>query len=96
MIEIKAEADMGKGGTSISCHIEGTNEEIVHETLGIIEGLLKDVRDGSEFAYVLILHTLADHPEILQGGKEHDEHEQFAKMMAEMTDKSVIGKENLN
>ena len=64
-------------------------------TLGIIEGMMGDIKKQSGYLYHLILKGLADNPKILIGG-ESDKAVEFAKMMADMTSKSVIGKGELN
>lgn len=95
MIEIKAEADASKRGTTISNHIEGTLEEILNEALAVIESLIGNIKKQSVLGHAMLLKALADNPEIFTGESE-DEHERFAKMMAEMTSKQVIGKGDLN
>lgn len=93
MIEIKAKA--GANSTEISNHTEGTLGDIMNESLAIIESLMGNLKKSSEVGFTLALKMLADNPEILLGDGDSDK-DKFAKMMAEMTSKSVIGKENLN
>lgn len=95
MIEVKAVADIDKETTEVSMHLNGTGEELVHEALGVIEGMMRDIKKQSGYLHHLILKELADNPKILIGG-ESDKAVEFAKMMADMTSKSVIGKGELN
>lgn len=95
MIEIKAVTDLDKETTEVSMHLDGTREELVHEALGVIEAMMGDIKKQSRYAHFLILKGLADNPGVLIGG-EDDKAVEFAKMMADMTSKSVIGKGELN
>ena len=96
MIEIKAESDANKRGTAISSHLEGTLEEILNESLAVIESLIENIKKQSVLGHAMLLKALADNPEIFMGESEEDEHEKLAKMMAEMTSKHIIGKGDLN
>lgn len=95
MIEVKAKTDMEKETTEVSMHLDGTGEELVHEALGVIEAMMGDIKKQSGYVHHLILKGLADNPGVLIGG-EDDKAVEFAKMMADMTSKSVIGKGELN
>ena len=96
MIEIKAEADMRNEGTAISSHIEGTLEEVLNEAFAVIGSLIGNIKKQSALGHVMLLQALRENPEIFMGESEEDEHEKFAKMMAEMTSKGMFGKGDLN
>ena len=96
MIEIKAESDMRHEGTTISSHIEGTLEEILNEALAVIESLVGNIKKQSVLGHAMLLKALVENPEIFMGESEEDEHEKFAKMMAELTSKGMFGKGDLN
>lgn len=96
MIEIKAEADMSKEGTAISSHFKGTLEEILNEAIAVIESLIVNIKKQSVLGHAMLLEVLADNPEIFAGESEEDEHEAFAKLMAEMTSRGILGKGDLN
>ena len=95
MIEMKAIANNEKGTTEVSCHIEGTGADLANEAVSIIESMMGDLKKQSIIIHFVILKALADNPEILIGG-DNDEHDKFAKIMAKLTSKSVIGKGELN
>lgn len=96
MIEIKAEADMQNEGTNLSNHIEGTLEEILIESLAVIESLFKIIKKQSVLGHFMLLKALRENPEIFMGESEGDKHEAFAKMMADLNSKAMKGKGDLN
>lgn len=91
MIEVKAET-VGKGedkGVSISVRTEGTGEEVVNETLTIIEGLMKGLKKDAPGLHLVALQAIADNPWILSGDEDNKEYD--AKMeMAKMMSKGVL------
>ena len=102
MIEMKAKVLEFKGDDGaeleIEGHMEGNGGELVHEGLAIIRALMKDFKAESPMLHTAIIRELAANPNILRGEDDEDEseHERFAKMMAEMTSRGILGKGDLN
>ena len=102
MIEMKAKVLEFKGDNGaelqLEGHMEGSGGELIHEGLAIIRALMKDFKGENPMLHMAIIREIAANPNILLGedDEEKSEHERFAKMMAEMTSKGIIGKGDLN
>lgn len=100
MIEIKAKVidfvDDDGANIEIENHIEGNGEALMHESLAIIRALMSSLKQETPFLHLAIIKELAADPSILRGEEQTSEKEEFAKMMAEMMSKHVIGKGDLN
>lgn len=55
MIEIKAEANREKHGTSVSNKTEGVLDEIVEEGLAVIQSILEQMKSTKKEAYELFV-----------------------------------------
>lgn len=55
MIEIKAEANREKQGTSVSNKTEGVLEDIIEEGLAVIQSILEQMKDTEKEAYELFV-----------------------------------------
>ena len=87
MIEIKAETVVKNGdkGVSVTARTEGTGEEVVNETLTIIESLMRNLKKETPALYLIALQAIADNPWILSGDESNEEYEakmELAKAMS--------------
>lgn len=91
MIEVKAETIVkdGEKGVSISARTEGSGEEVVNETLTIIEALMKNLKKEAPALHLIALQAIAEEPWILSG--EENEREYEAKMeLAKAMSKGIL------
>lgn len=95
-IKVKGGVMDGAKGANIRMKIEGSDVEIVNETLAVIQALMDNMKKESPFLHVICLKAISENPHILLGDgtnvRDIDESkaEAFAKQISQMTDKSVL------
>lgn len=72
MVQIKGTIDREKEGTHLELSVEGTGEDILIETLSIIQALMSDLKRNSHTLHLIAVQTIADNPNILLGDDEDE------------------------
>ena len=70
MVEAKATANNDKGGCNVSISMEGHGQEIIEETLAVIQGVMGSLKEQSIMLHMLALKAIADNSEILLGEED--------------------------
>lgn len=82
MIEIKANVNEEKRGCEVSLSIEGYGNDILHEALAIIQGVMGGLKDQSFALHLVALKAISENPWILTGSEENDVADDFEKFVA--------------
>lgn len=97
MIEVKAttvEQD-GEKGVRVEAQTEGSDLEIVNETLILIKALMGNLKQKEPYLHLMAIKTIADNRDILCGDEAEDK-ERAAKAMSEIMSKAIIREGELN
>lgn len=90
MVEVKATADDERGGCEVAISMKGTGNELIEETLALIQGVMGGLKDKDIILHLLAIRTIADHPEILLG--EDESKEKMGMKLAEAMSKNILKK----
>lgn len=69
---VKAEATVNdeKKGCNVSISIEGHGEDLINETLALIQGVMGSLKEQSVMLHMVALQAIADNSDILLGGED--------------------------
>lgn len=95
MIELKAKVEnindkSGEAEVSVSCHLSGTGEMLVHEATTTIRSLLGHMKETSELLHLMVIQSIASDPTILFG--EDPREDALKAEFASMNSKNIIKK----
>lgn len=83
MIEAKATADDNRGGCEVTITLNGSGQQLVEETLALIQGVMGSIKDKDVILHLLIIKAIAEHSEILRGDdEESDKAQEFERLVA--------------
>lgn len=95
MIEITAKVEeldreKNEAGVGITCRMEGTGEELLHEALSSIRAITNNLKRENEWLHMVLLQEIATDTTVLFG--EDYERDKMAAELASLNSKSIIKK----
>ena len=73
MISVKSTIDKERGGCELNISIEGYGDDILHESLAVIKGIMGSLKNESKQLHLLAIAAIADDPTILIGDEQDDD-----------------------
>lgn len=70
MVKAEATANNEKTGCEVSISIEGHGEDLINETLALIQGVMSSLKEQSVMLHMVTLQAIADNTAILLGEEE--------------------------
>lgn len=81
MVKAEATVNKEKNGCNVSISIDGHGEDLINETLALIQGVMGSLKEQDRILHMLALQTIAEHSEILLG-EEEDIAKKFERFVA--------------
>lgn len=70
MVKAEAIVNKEKSGCNVSISIEGHGEDLINETLALIQGVMGSLKEQSVTLHMIALNSIAKNTDILFGGED--------------------------
>lgn len=81
MVKAEATANNEKKGCEVSISMQGHGQDLINETLALIQGVMGSLKEQGRMLHMLALQAIAEHSEILIG-EEEDIAKEFERFVA--------------
>lgn len=81
MVKVEARANNERKGCNVSISMEGNGEDLINETLALIQGVMGSLKEQGKILHMIALQATAENSKILIGEKE-DIAKEFERFIA--------------